>query len=141
MINLLLIKIKTLLEFSDAEMWLAYKDGELAGRIAGIISHSYINKWGNRYACFGWIDFIDDPDVSKALLQTVESWAKENGMDGVHGPLGFCDLDKQGMLVEGFEELGTFITIYNYPYYMKHMEALGYEGCRVDRNRHNYAKG
>ncbi len=113
-------------EFSDAEMWLAYKDGELAGRIAGIISHSYINKWGNRYARFGWIDFIDDPDVSKALLQTVESWAKENGMDGVHGPLGFCDLDKQGMLVEGFEELGTFITIYNYPYYMKHMEALGY---------------
>lgn len=113
-------------EFSDAELWLAYKDGKVAGRIAGIISHSYIEKWGNRYARFGWIDFIDDIDVSKALLETVEEWAKENGLEGIHGPLGFCDLDKEGMLIEGFEELGTFVTIYNYPYYMKHMEALGY---------------
>ncbi|HHU89758.1 MAG TPA: GNAT family N-acetyltransferase [Clostridiaceae bacterium] len=113
-------------EFSDAELWLAYKDGKVAGRIAGIISYSYIKKWGNKYARFGWIDFIDDPDVSKALLETVEEWAKKNGMDGIHGPLGFCDLDKEGMLVEGFEEMGTFITIYNSPYYMNHMEALGY---------------
>ncbi|MGI6085297.1 MAG: hypothetical protein ACOYIF_07600 [Acetivibrionales bacterium] len=113
-------------EFSDAELWLAYKDGKIVGRIAGIISHSYIKKWGKRYARFGWIDFTDDPEVSKALLDTVESWARENGMEGVHGPLGFCDLDKQGMLIEGFEELGTYITIYNYPYYMKHMENLGY---------------
>lgn len=113
-------------DFSDAELWLAYKDGVLAGRIAGIISHSYIEKWGNKYARFGWIDFIDDMEISKALLETVEAWAKENGMEGVHGPLGFCDLDKEGMLIEGFEELGTFITIYNYPYYMKHIEALGY---------------
>jgi len=113
-------------EYSDAELWLAYKDGKVAGRIAGIINHSYIKKWGHKYARFGWIDFIDDPEVSKALLETVEEWAKQNGMEGVHGPLGFCDLDKEGMLVEGFEELGTFVTIYNYPYYMKHMEALGY---------------
>jgi GNAT superfamily N-acetyltransferase len=113
-------------DFSDAELWLAYKDGKVVGRIAGIISHSYIEKWGNKYARFGWIDFIDDPDVSKALLETVEKWAKEHGLEGIHGPLGFCDLDKEGMLIEGFEELGTFITIYNYPYYMKHMEALGY---------------
>jgi len=113
-------------EYCDAELWLAYKDGEVVGRIAGIINHSYIKKWGNKYARFGWIDFIDDPEVSKALLGTVEEWAKKNGMEGVHGPLGFCDLDKEGMLVEGFEELGTFVTIYNYPYYMKHMEALGY---------------
>ncbi len=113
-------------EFSDAELWLAYKDGKVAGHIAGIISYSYIKKWGNKYARFGWIDFIDDPDVSKALLETVEEWAKKNGMDGIHGPLGFCDLDKEGMLVEGFEEMGTFITIYNSPYYMNHMEALGY---------------
>lgn len=113
-------------EFSDAELWLAYKDGKVAGRIAGIISYSYIKKWGNKYARFGWIDFIDDHDVSKALLETVEEWAKKNGMDGIHGPLGFCDLDKEGMLVEGFEEMGTFITIYNSPYYMNHMEALGY---------------
>lgn len=113
-------------EFSEAEMWLAYKDGEVVGRIAGIISHSYHNKWGNRYARFGWIDFIDDVEVSKALFDTVEAWAKEKGMEGVHGPLGFCDLDKEGMLIEGFEEMGTFITIYNYPYYMKHIEAYGY---------------
>ncbi len=113
-------------EFSDAELWLAYKDGVVVGRIAGIISHSYIEKWGNKYARFGWIDFIDDIEVSKALLETVETWAKENGLVGVHGPLGFCDMDKEGMLIEGFEELGTFITIYNFPYYMKHMEALGY---------------
>jgi GNAT superfamily N-acetyltransferase len=114
-------------EFSDAELWLAYKDGELAGRIAGIISHSYIKKWGNRYARFGWIDFIDDPEVSKALLETVENWAKENGLEGVHGPLGFCDLDKEGLLIEGFDKPGTFITIYNYPYYVDHIEALGYK--------------
>ncbi len=113
-------------EFSDAKLWLAYEDGKVVGRIAGIISHSYISKWGNKYARFGWIDFIDDLDVSKALLETVEEWAKENGLKGIHGPLGFCDLDKEGMLIEGFEELGTFITIYNFPYYMKHMEALGY---------------
>ena len=113
-------------EFSDAELWLAYKDGKVVGRIAGIISHSYIEKWGNKYARFGWLDFIDDLDVSKALLETVEKWAEEHGLEGIHGPLGFCDLDKEGMLIEGFEELGTFITIYNYPYYMKHMEALGY---------------
>ena len=113
-------------EFSEAEYWLAYKDGRLAGRIAGIISHSYIEKWGQPYARFGWVDFIDDPEVSKALFDTVENWAKDKGLKAVHGPLGFCDLDKQGMLIEGFDEDGTFITIYNYPYYPEHMEALGY---------------
>lgn len=113
-------------EYSDAEYWLAYKDGKIAGRIAGIISHSYIEKWGNPYARFGWVDFIDDFEVSKALFDTVEAWAKEKGLKAVQGPLGFCDLDKEGMLIEGFEELGTFITIYNYPYYMKHIEAYGY---------------
>lgn len=113
-------------EYSDAQLWLAYKDDELVGRIAGIISHSYIEKWGNKYARFGWVDFIDDYEVSKALFDTVEAWAKENGLVAVHGPLGFCDLDKEGMLVEGFEELGTFITIYNHPYYPKHIESYGY---------------
>ncbi|NLU52444.1 MAG: hypothetical protein GXX10_06235 [Clostridiaceae bacterium] len=113
-------------DYCEAELWLAYKDGKVAGRIAGIINHSYINKWGNRYARFGWIDFIDDYEVSKALFDTVEAWAKEKGMEGIHGPLGFCDLDKEGMLVEGFEEMGTFITIYNYPYYKEHIEKYGY---------------
>lgn len=113
-------------EYSEAELWLAYKDGKLAGRITGIINHSYIEKWGKRYARFGWVDFVDDYEVSKALFDTVEAWAREKGLEGVHGPLGFCDLDKEGMLVEGFEEMGTFITIYNHPYYMKHIEAHGY---------------
>lgn len=113
-------------EFSEAEYWLAYKDGRIAGRIAGIISHSYIEKWGNPYARFGWVDFIDDLEVSKALFDTVEAWAREKGLKAVHGPLGFSDLDKEGMLIDGFEKIGTFISIYNYPYYMKHMEALGY---------------
>ncbi len=75
---------------------------------------------------FGWIDFIDDPSVSEALMRTVEAWAKETGMTAVHGPLGFTDLDREGMLVEGFDELGTLATIYNHPYYPKHMEKLGY---------------
>lgn len=113
-------------ENSEAEYWLAYKDGKLVGRIAGIISYSYIKKWGNPYARFGWIDFIDDMEVSKALLDTVENWAREKGLKAVHGPLGFTDLDKEGMIIEGFDEPATFVSIYNYPYYMKHLEALGY---------------
>lgn len=75
---------------------------------------------------FGWIDFINDPNISEALMKTVESWAKETGMSAVHGPLGFTDLDKEGMLVDGFNELATMATIYNHPYYPKHMENLGY---------------
>lgn len=113
-------------DYCEAACWLAKKDGKVVGRITGIISHAYIEKWGNRYARFGWIDFIDDREVSKALVETVEQWARDHGLNGVHGPLGFCDLDKEGMLVEGFEEMGTFISIYNYPYYREHMEALGY---------------
>ncbi|HCK99268.1 MAG TPA: hypothetical protein DHW42_04080 [Candidatus Marinimicrobia bacterium] len=113
-------------EFCEVKYWLAYKDGKIAGRIAGIINWRYIEKWQNRYARFGWIDFIDDEDVSKALIETVEKWAKEKDMEAVHGPLGFTDLDYEGMLIEGFEELGTMATIYNYSYYPKHLEKYGY---------------
>lgn len=113
-------------EYSEADYWIAKKDGKVVGRIAAIMSHAYIKKWGNRYARFGWIDFIDDREVSKTLFETVIVWAKERKLVGLHGPLGFCDLDKEGMLVEGFDEMGTFITIYNYPYYHKHLEALGF---------------
>jgi len=113
-------------EFCEAEYWTAWKDGRIAGRIAGIINHRYIEKWGNKYAWFGWIDFIDDPEVSKSLLETVERWAASKGMKAVHGPLGFTDLDREGMLVEGFDQMATLATIYNYPYYPKHLEALGY---------------
>ncbi len=105
---------------------LAEKDGRLAGRVAGIINEKYIEKWGNRYCRFGWLDFIDDRGVSAALLGAVEAWARENGLAGVHGPMGFTDLDREGMLVEGFQERGTMATIYNHPYYPQHLEALGY---------------
>lgn len=113
-------------EFCEVKYWLAYKDGKIAGRIAGIINWRYVEKWQNRYARFGWIDFIDDEDVSKALIETVEQWAKDKDMQAVHGPLGFTDLDYEGMLIEGFEELGTMATIYNYSYYPKHLEKYGY---------------
>jgi len=113
-------------DFCEAKYWLAYKDGKIAGRIAGIINTRFIEKWGKKHARFGWIDFIDDEEVSKALLDTVEHWAREKGMDAVEGPLGFTDLDYEGMLVEGFKELGTMAAIYNYPYYPQHLEKYGF---------------
>ncbi|HAD82326.1 MAG: hypothetical protein A2509_09280 [Candidatus Edwardsbacteria bacterium RIFOXYD12_FULL_50_11] len=113
-------------EYCDAKFWLAYKDGQLAGRIAGIVNHRYIEKWGNKYARFGWVDFIDDAEVVRALFSTAEQWAKEQGMAGIHGPLGFTDMDHEGMLVEGFDELGTLAAIYNHPYYPRQLEKLGY---------------
>jgi len=112
--------------FCRARLWLAKQNGQIVGRIAGIINDHYVRDSGKKYARFGWIDFIDDEAVSAALLQTVESWAQENGLEAVHGPLGFCDLDKEGMLIEGFDELSMFITIYNFPYYPQHLEKLGY---------------
>ena len=115
------------LDNNEVKMLMAFKDGKIAGRIAGIINHGHIEKWGNKYARFGWIDFIDDFEVAKTLLNAVEDWAKSKGMSAVNGPMGFTDIDKEGMLIEGFEELGTMPMIYNYPYYPKHLEALGYK--------------
>ncbi len=112
--------------YCEAAYWLAWKDGKLVGRIAAIRNNRYIEKWGKSYARFGWIDFVDDREVSAALLSRVEEWARERGLLGVHGPMGFTDLDKEGMLVEGFDELGTLPMIYNHPYYPEHLEALGY---------------
>ncbi|MCU0607802.1 MAG: hypothetical protein MUF78_10390 [Candidatus Edwardsbacteria bacterium] len=113
-------------EYCEAKYWLAYRDGAVVGRIAGIINRRYIEKWGNQYARFGWVDFIDDAEVVKALFDTAEQWARERGMTGVHGPLGFTDMDHEGMLVEGFGELGTLAAIYNHPYYPRRLEAIGY---------------
>jgi GNAT superfamily N-acetyltransferase len=113
-------------EYCDAKYWLAYQDGQVVGRIAAILNKWHIEKWGQRYMCFGWIDFIDDVQVTEALINKVEAWAMEMGMTAVHGPLGFSDLDREGMLVEGFNELGTLATIYNHPYYPGHLEKLGY---------------
>ena len=117
-------------EFCEAEYYLAYKDGKLAGRVAAIINHKANNKWGKKSVRFGWIDFIDDREVSKALLDAVEKYGREKGMEDVVGPLGFTDMDPEGMLVWGFDQLGTMPTIYNYPYYPEHIEAL--EGFVVD---------
>lgn len=113
-------------EFSDAEYWIAYKDDVPVGRIAGIVNRRAMEKWGNKDARFGWIDFIEDFEVAKALVGTVEAWARSKGMEGLVGPLGFTDLDREGMLVEGFGELGTLATIYNHPYYPEYLSRLGY---------------
>ena len=114
-------------EFCKSRYWLAYKQGKIVGRVAGIINQLHIDKWGQKYVRFGWIDFIDDMDVSAALLKKVEDWALENELEAVHGPLGFTDMDREGMLVEGFDELGTLATFYNYAYYPQHMQAAGYD--------------
>ena len=111
-------------DFCEAEYYLAYKDGKLAGRVAAIINHKANNKWGKKSVRFGWIDFIDDREVSKALLDAVEKYGKEKGMEEMVGPLGFTDMDPEGMLTWGFDQLGTMPTIYNYPYYPEHIEAL-----------------
>jgi GNAT superfamily N-acetyltransferase len=110
----------------EARYWLAYQDGRIVGRVAGILNHKHMEKWNEIYLRFGWLDFVDDLAVSTALLGAVEDWARELGMEAVHGPLGFTDLDRAGMLVEGFDELGTLATLYNHPYYPEHLDQLGY---------------
>ena len=114
-------------EFCEVKYWLAFKDGKVAGRIAGILNNRYIETWGEKTVRFGYIEFVDDERVSEALLGAVEAWARERGMESVHGPLGFTDLDPEGMLVEGFEELGTMGATYNFRYYPVHMEKHGYQ--------------
>ena len=115
------------MEFCEAIYFLAYKDGKVVGRVAGIINNKANKTWNLNAVRFGWIDFIDDPEVSRALIEAVEEWGRSKGKTEIQGPLGFTDLDAEGMLIEGFEELGTMATIYNYPYYPKHIEALGFE--------------
>lgn len=112
--------------YCDARSWLALRDGEVVGRIGAILSRRANEKWGTKRMRFSHADFIDDPAVSEALFRAVEDWARELGCTQVHGPLGFTDLDREGMLVEGFDQPGMFITYYNYPYYPKHLERLGY---------------
>ncbi len=121
------IKKNPAFDYCEARYWIALKDNKIVGRIAGIINHSYIKKWKNNYMRFGWIDFEEDEKIADALLGQVESWAKQKGMKAVHGPMGFTDLDFEGMLVEGFDQLGTLATIYNYPYYPILTEKLGYK--------------
>lgn len=114
-------------EFCDSRYWLAYSNGDIVGRIAAIYNRKAVEKWQKKQLRFGWFDTEDDLEISKALFEQVENWAVELGMEAIHGPLGFTDLDYEGMLVEGFDELGTMVTIYNYPYYPRHVEQLGYQ--------------
>jgi len=114
------------LDFCDATYFLAYKDNKIVGRIAAIINPVSNETWNQKHARFGWVDFIDDAEVSKALFDTAIAWAKEKGMTAIHGPLGFTDFDHEGTLIEGYDKLGTLATIYNYPYYPKHIEQNGF---------------
>ena len=116
------------LEFSDIQAFIAYDNkGNAIGRIAGIINHRANEKWGTKQVRFSYFDFIDDQDVSGALLSAVTQWGKERGMLSIQGPMGITDFDKEGMLLENFELMGSMNTLYNHPYYPRHMEALGYE--------------
>jgi ribosomal protein S18 acetylase RimI-like enzyme len=115
------------LDYCEAKYWLAYQDNKIVGRIAGIINHKYIEKWKNKYAGVSRFDFINDEKVSMALLGTVENWVKSKGLEAVHGPIGFTNFDHQGMLVEGFDELPTIASTYNYDYYPRHIENFGYK--------------
>ena len=115
------------MEFCEAAYFLAYKKNKIVGRVAAIINKKANKTWNLKTVRFGWIDFIDDEEVSKALLDKVEEWGKQRGMETIQGPLGFTDMDAEGMLIEGFEELSTMATIYNYPYYPQHMEKHGFE--------------
>ncbi|MCQ2077467.1 MAG: N-acetyltransferase [Bacteroidaceae bacterium] len=113
-------------DFCEYSLFLAYKDGTLVGRVAAIINNKANEQWNHKEVRFGWLDFIDDRDVSKALIDEVEAFGREKGMDKIVGPLGFTDFDPEGMLVEGFNFPCTMAMNYNYPYYPEHMEALGF---------------
>lgn len=114
-------------DFCEAQLFMAYRDGKPVGRIVAMTNNQINEIYGEKIARFGWIDFIDDADVAAALLSKAEEWAAERGMKKIVGPLGFTDMDREGTLVEGFDELSTMATIYNYPYYEKHIRAAGYE--------------
>jgi GNAT superfamily N-acetyltransferase len=113
-------------ERAEAIYFLAYRGKKIVGRIAGIINYRANEIWQLKMARFGFVDFIDDDEVVDALFAAVEQWAKEREMDEIHGPLGFTDMDHEGMLVHGFDQLGTMATIYNFPYYPQQMERIGY---------------
>lgn len=112
--------------FCEAEWFLARRGGKIVGRVCAIINRKANERWGKREVRFGWIDFVDDLSVSRALLEAVEAWGRERGMTHIVGPLGFTDMDLEGMLTDGYDQLSTMNSIYNYPYYPEHMQQLGY---------------
>ncbi len=113
-------------DYCEARAWLAYRNGEIVGRIGAILSHKSNEKWNTRRMRFSQVDFIDDEEVADALFGIVERWARAKGCYEVHGPLGFTDMDREGLLVEGFDRRSCFFTYYNHPYYIDHLTRLGY---------------
>lgn len=126
-VNSLLPEKNPAFDFCESAYFMAYRDGKPVGRIAGIINRQVNEKAQSRDCRFGFMDFIDDPEVSASLFKVLTSWAKEKGMNRLIGPLGFTDMDREGVLIEGFDELSTMATNYNYPYYAGHLEALGFK--------------
>lgn len=112
--------------FCESELFVAKRNNKIVGRVAAIINYRANETWNENNVRFGWIDFIDDIEVTRALLDAVEKWGREKGMTHIVGPLGFTDMDPEGMLTYGYDQLSTMCTIYNYPYYPKHMQELGY---------------
>ena len=112
-------------DYCEADYFLAYKDGKVVGRVAAIINHRANERWNTNQVRFGWFDFVDDPEVSSALLKTVEDWGRERGMTEMIGPMGFIDTDREGMLVDGYDELASMYINYNYPYYPEHIARIG----------------
>ena len=125
-VNTLLPEKNPAFEFCEAQSFMAYRDNRPVGRITALVNHMLNEKTGRKEARFGFVDFVDDPEVSDALFEAAEQWARDKGMTEIIGPMGFSDMDHEGMLVEGFNEMGTMATIYNYPYYPGHVERLGY---------------
>ena len=113
------------LQVCEFKLWMAYRGKEPVGRIAGIINHKANEKWGYKHVRFGWFDFIDDLEVSHALLDVVAAWGKEHGMDGLNGPVGFTDFDHEGLLLDGYDYPAVMASLYNYPYYVRHLDAYG----------------
>ncbi len=114
-------------DFCDAQSFMAFRDGEPVGAITAIINKAYNEKTGEKLMRFGFVNFIDDKEVVDELFAAVEDWGRKRGMTDIVGPMGFSDMDHEGMLIEGFDELGTMATIYNYPYYPEHMDRMGYK--------------
>lgn len=126
-VNTLLPEKNPAFEFCESQSWMAYIGGKPVGRITAIINRKANEKFNEKSARFGFVDFVEDFDVAKALFDTAEAWARGKGMDKIVGPLGFSDMDHEGMLTFGFDEMGTMATIYNYPYYPKYVEKLGFK--------------
>lgn len=124
-VNSFIPKSNPALEVCDFVVYLAYRDGKIVGRIAGIINHRANEVWKVKKCRFGWFDFIDDYDVFKALIDAVAEWGRNRGMTELNGPVGFTDFDKEGLLIEGFDYNAPMASLYTHPYYIAHYERYG----------------